>query len=887
MGKRFEDLMFELGRSVRRLVDGHEEPARNEPRSVDAAGPGKFKVERTQDGDYRIGGFLFTTEEQALDFAKRRQRRHAQPMMANSVTTGGDEKGWGMAPGGSVQRAPPRTLSPGEQELMAIHGIELSENGGFRAAGYVFTSLDQAVSWANRRRSPSHAGPRLMSHSQPVVQQSRTDQQPIRTALSDFLDALSPSDARQPSQTQKLRWLHEPTTITVGGLSITTDLVHVGKADRYDYHANKALIDPSLKIAAQGDPYGTTLGYWPDYRSIDPRARRSYLEWLQGGRCDPETPIGYVFIFFYGLEYRLLKEGAYDEAPRILLELRRLLDIYGNHPSFDRYARRLVEVAELLAGEGVDELVPSSELRTFWELPLKVRVALGRKVGNGEPLKGADALAWVLASPETYLRTPAQRCFGELKELWARRYQAAYPDGFRVHIPKARIQHDYRAAGANFTATISLDQLPDVSGLDGPVKRFRTLLEKCIEDLDPYSRFLGRNPDKKQSIAAAILLPTELHDGESGAQLRACREQLHRLRAADTPPSAADVLRLLDMEAPPPGSKVPLATQRQMCTMLDLLDIGFEPDRRYGASSALGAETKLVLFQSEGGGKVEPDAPAYVAARTMAEIAALAAVSDGMVVPVELEAICRDLASLPGLGEVERQRLAAHAEALLDDPPKRKEAINRLAVLPQQVRQRIMHSAVGAILADGRVLPAEVRFLEGLHKTLGLAQEDVYALLHRASVSDDQPVTVAPEARTPGIALPAEPAADAALIRIDASRLDRIRNETLEVSELLANIFVDEAEAVAPTFSRPVEMSRFEQLDRAHSELLWRVISEPVALEEFEAHARSVKLLPEGAIDTINEWGFDTFEETVIALEEVVYVHEHLVDQLRSMGESA
>jgi hypothetical protein len=48
-----------------------------------------------------------------------------------------------------------------------------------------------------------------------------------------------------------------------------------------------------------------------------------------------------------------------------------------------------------------------------------------------------------------------------------------------------------------------------------------------------------------------------------------------------------------------------------------------------------------------------------------------------------------------------------------------------------------------------------------------------------------------------------------------------------------------------------------------------------------------VRLLPEGAIETINEWGFETLDEPVIEMEELVYVHEHLVDQLRSMGEQA
>jgi TerB N-terminal domain len=86
------------------------------------------------------------------------------------------------------------------------------------------------------------------------------------------------------------------------------------------------------------------MGYWPSYSEISSGARRAYLNWLAGGRRDPEADIGFVFLFFYGLERRAIIDGAKDEPaqadwPVIAAELRRLLSIYGEKShSFRRYA---------------------------------------------------------------------------------------------------------------------------------------------------------------------------------------------------------------------------------------------------------------------------------------------------------------------------------------------------------------------------------------------------------------------------------------------------------------------------------------------------------------------------------------------------------------------
>jgi len=74
---------------------------------------------------------------------------------------------------------------------------------------------------------------------------------------------------------------------------------------------------------------------------------------------DPLAQIGYVFLFFYGLERRVLTaslDSPQDVAELAVLnvELRRLLDIYGNQGSFASYASSLLDYLEVLQGHGLD-----------------------------------------------------------------------------------------------------------------------------------------------------------------------------------------------------------------------------------------------------------------------------------------------------------------------------------------------------------------------------------------------------------------------------------------------------------------------------------------------------------------------------------------------------
>lgn len=74
------------------------------------------------------------------------------------------------------------------------------------------------------------------------------------------------------------------------------------------------------------------VGYYPTYKTLTPEQRYIYLEWLGDPFNNTNIDIGYVFLFYYGLErYLFLKNSK--EALKAIFEL---LKIYKN-PSFFSY----------------------------------------------------------------------------------------------------------------------------------------------------------------------------------------------------------------------------------------------------------------------------------------------------------------------------------------------------------------------------------------------------------------------------------------------------------------------------------------------------------------------------------------------------------------------
>lgn len=678
-------------------------------------------------------------------------------------------------------------------------------------------------------------------------------------------------------------WVPHTKRITVRGLDIG-GMVYVGEGlrRRDGRDAENCLINPRLVVAREKPSSNqVSIPYWPSYSAISSDARRVYLEWLANGRSDPSIEIGFVFLYFYGLERRIFVDR--EDASVIVAEVERLRSIYSRVPAFDTYSRTLLNAAALTESEPAHPVL-SPEMGSGFEMPLNARRYLGTRLASRQPLSSDDALMWILSTPDTHLRTPAVRCFREFCDLWNVRFSTRYPNGLRINIPRTRLKAEYRAASGSFTVPIEVGSLPDIAAITAPLAPLRDIVSACTDDLAAYSRLLGRKPDAAGTAEAAALLPVDLLDSAASASLRRIRDVLaeqldtSHLKAMPT----MDLCAILGVDLGM-TEKLPAEAERQVASVLDRLGIGFEPDRRHGPSG-LSRAGSVVIFLASEGGTVEGDRAQYTAARTMVEVAALAAVSDGEVAAGEIVAIERDIESFAGLRPAEIARLSARVRVLLSDPPKQQATLNRLAKLSVQERSGIAHSALAAILADGQVRPAEVKFLERLHKSLGLPTEAVHTLLHREALSRDEPAIISVEARSSGVAIPPErsvppshrqpeseliaPHAADSGVRIDAGRLARVKSETAAVAAILGSIFADEDVPVAapsPARSSQRVKGLFEGLDTAHGELLSGLLhAGAMDRDSFSALAARLKLMTDGAIGTINDWAFDRFDDVAI-----------------------
>lgn len=680
------------------------------------------------------------------------------------------------------------------------------------------------------------------------------------------------------------RWVPAGEPVTVGPFNIDCGMFYLGVLlpGQTEGQCGNCVVDPNSRISTStGKQVVQPLSYWPSYQRATPTVRRAYLAWLSSGRNDPAVDIGYVFLFFYGLERRLFVDGARSEAPMLIAEVQRLLQVYGDDGTFRSYALRFLDAASLMTSFDVRRPVLSPDLRAGYEMPLAVKVYLGRKLAANLALDAEDVLAWVVSLPDTSLRTPATRCFAELVELWRYRFDARYPEGIKVNTPKTRISLEYRAASGGFTSEIkpadTSGSIPDIGTISAPVAALKDMLAACTEELSPYSRLLGKNPAARCSLDASLLLPRELAHAARADAGRNIDDLLQGRSAASVTLGKLAQALLIDISG---MEKIPTAVGNQIGVYLDHLDIGFEPDRRYGAGP-LQPEGHVVVFNAEGGGKVDGNGPAFAAARAMVDVAALAAGSDSRVEGGEIDAITAEIRNVPGLGQVERARLIAYASTLLKDTSLHRFALQKLKTLDPSAKQAVVRSATAAILADGHASPAEVKFLERLFKAMNLPVDEVYSMLHRSAVIIDEPVSVASEQRTKGVPIPPQPGTAPAsdTLRIDHSRLERLKSETSAVSQLLAGIFVeDEDPAVTPVPSTPVAgNSRYGGLDAAHAALLGEVLLVGhMTRAIFDEKARALRLLPEGAVEVINEWGFDRFDGPILDGDDPLTVESHI-----------
>ncbi len=660
-----------------------------------------------------------------------------------------------------------------------------------------------------------------------------------------------------------------------------------------------ALVDPDLPRVLPPGGVAPTIPYWPSYAGLSPEARGYYVHWLLGGRQDPATPIGYVFLFFYGIERRLLadsisSESARAEAPALLAEVARLLAIYGQNGSFQSYATDFLVAVRAQRGLDAPLDITSALGRRGPELPLGVRVVIGQLVATARPIPADLAFAWVCGHPETRLRTAARRCERELRELFAHRYKAQFGTGMTLDPNKKRLSVEYRPASPSFAGssiTIAVGDLPDIAALSKPVNALRTLFESCLDDLEGLSRLLGRSAAEASSIRGLTFLPKELLQSRETPELVELRTWLNGIVPAEQP--ALVPARELSSRLAPESPEIRKADFADAARLLETLGFGVEPDVRFGARAPKPDEP-VALFRTPPNEAGVPTA-AFHAAGLVLRLAAEVAASDEEINDAEQEELEAQLERALDLEPGERRRLRAHLKWLVVARPGLVGLKKHLERLDSAGRSRIAQYAVAIAGADGHIDPAEVKTLQKIYRALGLEPSQVFADVHNVQASatrpPTEPVTIQEAVPGPsGFRVPDAPPTPRTGVVLDRHAIERKLVETAAVSSLLSRIFVDEDSVPEPPPQPKPDHTRGLEaaapltvagLDQAGCSLLRALADlQTISRSDFEALAAERGMLPDGALETLNEAAFQCCNEPALEGDDPIEVNGVVIKEM-------
>jgi uncharacterized tellurite resistance protein B-like protein len=721
--------------------------------------------------------------------------------------------------------------------------------------------------------------------TEPVTRVARpADEQPMPVRTQATAPAASFRIPPAPESYGKARWIPAGQPVEVAGTTIPGGLIYVGTSLPASSGSNDpCLIDPSKSVARSGDYTERQMNYWPSYSEVSPAARRAYLSWLAGGRQDPEADVGFVFLFFYGLERRAIVDASKDEAaradwPAIAIELRRLLGIYGDRSgSFRRYASELLDWVALAEHPSRLYEKPVPDFPRTYELPLYLRLALGQAAVDGVPVPAALALAWVRLDPNITLRTPATRCAEEFERVFAEKYEELCGAGMLLPRNRTKLKLVYQPASAGFRGyqelKLTFKDTPDVTVLTAPVRKLQEVVEAATKPLESYSRLLGKNPGARASIDAWLQLPATLWP-EAGQ--KALRGLQGRIGAGMVALSFQDLLSSLGGSGPFTKDKT-----ASLARALESVGIGFEPDVLTGAKMPK-PEDKVVLFALPPSEPIARAGGPYLAAALTLQMASAVASADEEFGIKEMGHLRETVLSWKHFSPSQTRRLLAHLRLLMQAPASLAALKKKFEPLDHGVRETIAAFMATVAQSDGEVSPAEVKMLEKVYKALGVDAKKVFTDVHAVAAGVNPTAAAVAKVEETGL-------------KLDPAKVAALQQDTERVSALLANIFTEAEDTVTTpteTQQEPDAESELEPssssvglpgLDEAHSALARMMLSRPEwSREELLDVAADLDLMLDGALERINEAAFDAHDMPLCEGDEPVVVNAEFLEKVEA-----
>lgn len=680
-------------------------------------------------------------------------------------------------------------------------------------------------------------------------------------------------------------WVPKGKIVRVAGIEISKGMLYVGsklRSQRYGGIDN-CLINPKLKVATNSNSSDAdSIGYWPSYEGLSQKARREYLKWLASGAEDPDANISFAFLYFYCLERRLFLDKSLDEAGAILSEMKRLQGVYPDNYSLERYVENAISFSGIFSPVSTNIPILEIPKKSSWQLPMNVALYLGNKLKAGEALDNDDALLWFLNHPEKHLRTPANRLEDEFIALMKIKLAETQPSGPKVRMPKGSFSPEYSSCSSTFSVKFTkyVKGIPDISKIKAPINAVQKLADEAMDELDKLSRFLGRNPNGRETFKALSLLPSTIISSYGGKRIDDVKAWVSKRcnNNAGVFTFQEIILKTTDSD----GKKVTKSIHRDADALLASLGWSMIP-KPCETIGSLKPETKLLVTQTDANTFVQGQpSQGYLLAFLEVSLGAYIAHADDRLLEVEVSVLIEKVKKLTHLTTEERNRLYEVVKWLSIQVTDFGAINRKIKSVTQKEKRALAELAIAVAVADGKIEPGEVRALETIYQTFGFDKKDLYSNLHSMGASqlqhnktasfDNQSLSTTSEALDKGVEL-------------DMKRVQKTLADTQKASALLASIFEEQEPNVTKEALDEGEdendigaKNKFNGLDAIHAQLLTELlVRSSWPKDDYVRLALSLNLLPDGAMEVINEWAFEKHDEPILEDGEPIEVYSDLL----------
>jgi len=676
----------------------------------------------------------------------------------------------------------------------------------------------------------------------------------------------------EPIKSAGHEWIPKDNSIVIAETTIKGGLIYVGKRlPTITGDNDPCLIDPTKEVALSADFSQRLMGYWPSYSNTSAEARRAYLNWLATGKDNANADIGYVFLYFYGLERRIIIDckasiSNKDEILGISNELQRLLCIYGERSkSFKRYATDLLDWIEIIYTS--DRMYKTlSEYELLQDMrPRLIRLALGQAAIDNICLPAVVALHWARLDATGPWTTKFAKSPTEFYASFQKLYKDKFGDGLYLQTNDQELSLNYLPASSSLRIrckehVVEVKGIPSIKISIDTKKIFLGILgQVCQNLLEPFAETANQAQEDCNVPETPCNLPNSPWSEETLGRLISLKEL------------AMNGPRVIKLDALAANLGMTIANTRNdfiaFSKLLNQYSLFVIPDGESRAAPPLINE-QVVIYTASPNTGISQQSAIFNTAYITLQLASAVAASDGEFSHSEYEHLLEKIKGWSHLDANQILHLEANLCYLLFSPTvlnsvKLNMIKKSLVHLDHASRRLIAVFIASVVQVDGLIVADEMNILEKIYKALNLDVDKIYSdLCDGAITNSSPPISFDTKIERGSISD----------LKLDASRIAQLQEETERGSDLLASIFsVDEDDEQASVISSR-QLTNVERKDESGKSFILDLDStlsvfacqlmerESWSRSELLVIARELGLMLDGALEEINEASYDRID---------------------------